>query len=352
MSDRPDAPSRAEWAVLVGYGSIGRVHLRCLARRFDHTVVVDRSPSAREQAIADHPTVEVTGSLAEIEPPSPWSSCLAVIATWGPSHRAVFDELVALGARMVVCEKPLASSIADGQAMIDTARREQVDLAVNYTRRYMRQHDAVRDLAAAHALGEPVAVVVHGGARGLVTNGIHIVELACAMFGEAPVRTISTARGEPINPRSPDLRFFGGTAVWTFPSGRELSMTLSLSSSLKETIDVYFRDGIIELVDQRRAVVKARSAPSGDGPGATVHASAASEVPYDGPLPGVLTADDAIDALLAAVDAGDRDVIEPSSHLRSLDACVGALLAGERHSEVLLPIASGSADGERGWPIS
>lgn len=346
------APPTPSWGLLVGYGSIGRAHLRALARQFDRVTVVDPSDAARDRAHQDLPGVSTAASLEDLTASGPWAESLAVIATWGPSHRSIYDDLVERGVRRVVCEKPLASSVGDAVAMAVSAEAAGVELAVNYTRRYMRQHDGILQLADEHGLGRPTGVVAHGGARGLVTNGIHIVELICALFDEAPTATVSTARGEHINPRSADLVFFGGTSVWRFASGREATIVLSLLSSLKETIEVYFRDGLVQLHDQRQAQVWTRAEPSDPGPRAVVQAQRASELVYDGPLPGAVAADDAIEALHRAVAAGDRSVIRPELHVRALDACLGALLAAERGVELTLPVDPASPDGQRAWPIS
>jgi predicted dehydrogenase len=350
----PTHASDDEPSILIGYGSIGRQHAQVLSTRPTPLLVVDRDPAAIERVHAAHPDALVVADL-DAAAGLGWSfdRSLAVVATWGPSHRALFDDLADRGVRKVLCEKPLASSVSDGVAMLDRARREEIDLGVNYTRRYMGHADGLLELARQNRLGEPTGVVVHGGARGLVTNGIHLLELVCDLFGENPASVVSTAQGQALNPRSPDLMLYGGMACWTFASGRECVVNLSLGSRLKEWMVVYFRDGRIDVADASSCRVwSSNDAESSQDLGPTAQTRAATRLGYEGPIPGAVDPATAIGRVLDALASADHGVLRPQDHLRSLDGCIGALLAGERRESVSLPLQPGSPEADRRWPIS
>lgn len=62
--------------LLIGYGSIGRLHATVLAERYGRLAVVDADPSARRRAQAAHPEATVVAGLDELEaqrfdPPAP-----------------------------------------------------------------------------------------------------------------------------------------------------------------------------------------------------------------------------------------------------------------------------------------
>lgn len=336
--------------MVVGYGSIGRAHGRVLDRRCGDLTVVDPEATARQAALETHPGARVVAALEAIDSLD-WASAAVVVATWGPSHAALFDAVVDRGARRVVIEKPVATSVADARAMVNKATREGVALGVNYVRRYGGEVEAVADLARRFDLGPPVQVVIHGGARGLVENGIHFVEWACDLFGDDPVEVLSTARSQAINPRSPTLAFYGGTAVWSFPHGRELVMSYPLGSSVKEEAAVYYRDGVITLFPGGRARLARRSAEEVAAHPAVTWTGVA-ETTWEGPLAGVLAGDDRIESLLRALRDTDAGQLRPEHHERAVGACIGALVSAEVGRPIGLPLDARSEIGRRSWPIT
>jgi predicted dehydrogenase len=184
--------------LLIGYGSIGRRHAEVLDGICEELVIVDAKPAAREQASAAFPSARIVkglsagdGALGEPQ------KTLAVIATWGPSHAALFHDLADLGIRRILCEKPLANSVGAARKMVERSDREEVLLGVHHFIRFTRLAPALLEFSREHALGEPVAVVVEGGAGCLVTNGLHWIDFASTLFGATPRRVVGTARGEP-----------------------------------------------------------------------------------------------------------------------------------------------------------
>ena len=237
--------------VVIGYGSIGRRHAQTLARRCSSLAIVNRRPEVRARASAEHPDAWVSADLESLDERGfPWHDAMAVIATWGPSHAAFFHALADRGVRRILCEKPMADSVAAAGEMLERARRDGIVLGVNQVLRHTGLVPALRALAARHGVGEPVQIVVRGGASCLVTNGVHWVDVAIQLFGEAPERVVSTAAGAPINPRDAALRYYGGTAVWSFTRGREAVLSLSNQSSVFPTVTIYYRDAAadVELV--------------------------------------------------------------------------------------------------------
>jgi hypothetical protein len=345
--------------VLVGYGAVGRAHARVLAARCDRLVIVDAGEPGRAAAAAEHPGASVWSSLDEAVDglpatggAGPLADAVAVVATWGPSHAELFDRVVDAGCRHVLCEKPLADSVAAASAMVERAEAEGVALGVNYVRRYGREAEGLAQLAEKFDLGPAVGVVVHGGARGLVTNGIHLVELTCDVLADEPVAVVSTAAGAPVNPRSPDLSFFGGSAIWTFAGGQELVMSYPLASSLKEHVAVYHRDAVVLLAGAGSARVLRRPPADVLAHPAVTYTGFPTEQLFDGPLPDVIGGDERIDLALAAVHDRDAVRLRPAHHHRALGACIGALESGRTGCRIALPVDPDSELGRRRWPIS
>jgi predicted dehydrogenase len=347
------APSAPEAGLVVGYGSIGRQHAQALGATGLPLAIVDADGGARARAEAAHPGATVVSEVAALDPARlPWMSTAAVIATWGPSHALVFHALADRGVRRILCEKPLASSVADADAMVRRAERDGVRLLVNHTLRYIGLAPALRRLAHAADLGDPVAVVADGGANCLVTNGLHWIDFVIALFGCPPARTAGTARGEPGNPRSSELRLYGGTAVWEFADGREAVLAFSNRSSVDSTTRVYYRDALAEIdldfnvILRRRDMTAVREAP------AVTRTGPACESLHEGALPGARSLPEARLAVIRELVDSAAPTCDGRTGAAAVNACVGALVASREGCAVTLPIGPSSPWGEERWPMS
>jgi 1,5-anhydro-D-fructose reductase (1,5-anhydro-D-mannitol-forming) len=81
------------------------------------------------------------------------------ISTLNELHRA-HTEMAAAAGKHVLCEKPLALSIEDGQAMLDTCERAGVILATNHHLPGSGLHRTIRHLVDDGAVGRVLAVRV------------------------------------------------------------------------------------------------------------------------------------------------------------------------------------------------
>src|SRR5262249_25402517 len=132
---------------VVGYGSVGRKQAAEMAVRVRSLGIVDTSEPARRAAAEDHPGARVAVNLEALDAVDlPWGSTLAVIATWGPTHAALFHALVDRGVRRILAEKPLAASVCDAFSMADRAARDGVRLEVHHYFRYGGLVESLRGL--------------------------------------------------------------------------------------------------------------------------------------------------------------------------------------------------------------
>ena len=279
---------------------------------------------------------------------SSWSS-----RRGGPAITRSLGNAAAQGVRYVVCEKPLADSLYDGWRMLRVAEEARMALGVNHTLRFLGVDAGIQELAGEYALGEPRSAVIHGGASGLVTNGIHFVDLAMAVFKDTPISVVSTAVGESINPRSPELKFYGGTAVWSFRGQREVVISFSNQSSVFPTATFYYRDGVIHLHNRTHAAVLSRDAGSLAPNAPVTRTGPATHTLYQGPVPGIL---DSIESAFVRhydeIVAGDLGTFRAEDAYRALEACIAALIASERGERVSLPLDPESEYARRRWGVS
>ena len=346
--------SPVQSTVLLGYGSVGKYHAQLLGKRYRELAIVEINQNVREQASTDYPTAIVAPGLTELsERGWKWDDTLAVIATWGPSHAAMFSELAELGVRHILCEKPLAHSVKAGAKMVAAARDLGIALGVHQRHRYSGLVSGLKRLADDFGMGEPGSVVVHGGALGLVTNGIHYINVVCELFDAGPESVSGSALGQPLNPRSPELHFYGGTAVWSFSGGREATMSFSNLSSLSLSASIYYRNALIKVdVNMMEVEVWCRDAAQIAKYPAVTRTGQPSEMVFQGPVPGVRPSEECTSILLDEIESNRVRLCPPQLALQALGSCIGALSSGRNGCRVTLPIDPDSELGRQEWPIS
>ncbi|MDO8681837.1 MAG: Gfo/Idh/MocA family oxidoreductase [Acidobacteriota bacterium] len=135
------------------------------------------------------------------------------IATTVNSHRALV-ELAASAGVPCICQKPFAPSLDDAQAMVEVCERAGIPLMVHENFRWQTPIQRVRQVLDEGAIGQPFwgrvsfrsAFDVFSGQPYLATDerfilqdlGIHILDIARFLFGEATVVSANTRR---VNPR-------------------------------------------------------------------------------------------------------------------------------------------------------
>ena len=103
------------------------------------------------------PAPRAYASLEEMQDAGPLDAVL--ILTWPPSHCDLTCRAAALGAKAVLCEKPMAMSAAQCDKMIDTCGRHGARLAVYHeSMLLLRQFSEARQIVASGQIG-PVEFV-------------------------------------------------------------------------------------------------------------------------------------------------------------------------------------------------
>lgn len=103
---------------------------------------------------------------------------LDVVSVCTPSmlHREHVEDVATLGDPDVIwCEKPVACSVGDAEAMVETCDEAGVELLVNHSWRFRRQNQAVKAAIDDGVVGE-VQSVVAGSPMELLRVGTHVVD--------------------------------------------------------------------------------------------------------------------------------------------------------------------------------
>ena len=121
------------------------------------------------------------------------------VATYAPVHAEITQGCARAGVRAVYCEKPIATTIPDAEAMTTACHRAGTLLAINHNRRYDPNHRRLRDLLQGDGLGELTSVNLQWPAGRLGNVGTHMFDALYMLTGrrvEAVSATLDLA-GKP-----------------------------------------------------------------------------------------------------------------------------------------------------------
>jgi predicted dehydrogenase len=207
---------------------MGRRHIEVvLSLGLDLVGVFDKAPAALEQAAAEYHLVpsQLFDDLHALLARRPEA---VVVATTSPSH-ADFTCLAAeCGARFILCEKPLATSLQACDRALSVCRRFGVRLAVNHQMRFMEQYTVPREMLLSPAFGGLSGVTVTAGNFGLAMNGTHYFEMFRYLAGEPAVEVAAWFSPDVVpNPRGPEFVDRAGCVRLVTPSGKRFYLDCS-----------------------------------------------------------------------------------------------------------------------------
>ncbi|MBI4553826.1 MAG: Gfo/Idh/MocA family oxidoreductase [Candidatus Latescibacteria bacterium] len=108
------------------------------------------------------------------------------VATSDHRHADIVVDAASAGVKAILCEKPMATTLADADRMIEAVERNNVVMTVEHTRRWSGLYHQARQLARDGAIG-PIGRIAGylGGPRAMLfRNGTHLIDLFC-FFAES-----------------------------------------------------------------------------------------------------------------------------------------------------------------------
>lgn len=207
-------------AAVLGLGRMGQNHLEGY-RMGGATIIAgsDLRPDTQEQFESAYPGARWYKDWHELlakEKPD-----LLSIVTNGPSHAEMVIAAARAGIPVILCEKPMATSIGEAEAMQDACKESGSRLYINFTLRAFPTFQHLIRYATDGTIGEVRLVSVFiGGARGLGCVGSHYVDMMRLLTKSEPVSVHGRLdrTGTP-NPRGEQFQDPGGLAVYEFENG-------------------------------------------------------------------------------------------------------------------------------------
>ena len=118
---------------------------------------------------------------------------LVSVATPDQYHAGPVTDAAAAGVKGILCEKPLASSLADADRMIEAVERYGTKMLVDHTRNFDAAYVDVRNRVRAGEIGQLTRIVAYlGGKRAMLfRNHTHTLGSVCFFAEAAPTWVIA-----------------------------------------------------------------------------------------------------------------------------------------------------------------
>jgi predicted dehydrogenase len=210
---------------VVGFGYWGSKHVRVLSGIPDVTVtVIDHDHHRLAEAIARYPSVRVATQLCDVLD----EVDAVAVATPPTSHFAVAHEVLTAGKHVMV-EKPLATTVPDAAALVETAARLDRVLMVAHTFEYNAAVRKLRDIIRSGALGRVLYIDAARLNLGLYRGDVnviwdlspHDISIASYLLDDFPV-SCSVWALRNVGPRHADVAYvrleFPGTHAFVHVS--------------------------------------------------------------------------------------------------------------------------------------
>jgi predicted dehydrogenase len=120
---------------------------------------------------------------------------IAVVASASTARAAAITPALAAGVKLLVIEKPLATTLAESRSLAAAIAETRTPTLVNYSRHWDPAMLLIRDRLAAGEWGTVQRLVGHYG-KGLSNNGSHLIDLAGLLCNARPLRV--RALGSPL----------------------------------------------------------------------------------------------------------------------------------------------------------
>ena len=172
------------------------------------------------------------------------------VVTNGPTHAPITIAAAEIGVSHVLCEKPFATSVADGLRMIKACKRLGTRLSVCHGRRWVSSYQQLRDLIAGGLIGKVCHFWFTCGGGLFAGNGTHFMDLARMLSGGNPVSVTATLdnTGTP-NPRGVEFEDPGALAVYHFDNGMRMVVDMFEDLGIPPRIEIVGSIGRI-LIDE------------------------------------------------------------------------------------------------------
>lgn len=185
---------------------------------------------------------------------------LVCIATTADSHELIALSAMECNAKFICIEKPVCTSLASSQALIQKSLETNARVAINHQMRFLPQYLLPKKLLKTSDYSGCQSMNVAAGNFGFAMNGTHYIEAFRVITNDNPC-TVSAWFDESTlqNPRGPQFSDVSGTIRVTNGKGQRLYIDASANQGHGVQVTYMARNGRItidELTGRMTTVVR------------------------------------------------------------------------------------------------
>ncbi len=105
------------------------------------------------------------------------------VCTWHGSHASITIDACKAGLKGVLCEKPMAVSLGEADAMLEASAASDTKIAIGHQGRFRPVNVTARELVLSGAIGQPT-VAFRCSDGGLLNNGTHAIDGVRYLLGD------------------------------------------------------------------------------------------------------------------------------------------------------------------------
>lgn len=265
------------------------------------------------------------------------------VVTWPPAHAEMVVDAAKAGVRGILCEKPMTTSLAEADRMLDACRDAGTMLVVNHQRRYDAQYATARNVIAQGALGDVIQIETFLYGSDLLTDATHAVDLFRFYAGDRPVEWVyaqvtagdRSRYGHPVeNLSMVYMKFEGETRAFlttgripmpTFEAGPRLGPATAYCSAR-----VIGADGMLEIAGDLSQAPPLRLLSSERAGWEQIRPQSLSKLSAMG---------QSVQRMVECVETGSRDHLNEGTHARkNLEVLLAAFVSARKREVVYLPL--------------
>ncbi|MBX3016162.1 MAG: Gfo/Idh/MocA family oxidoreductase, partial [Caldilineaceae bacterium] len=171
------------------------------------------------------------------------------ICSWDPMHAEMTIAASTFRPKAILCEKPMAISMGEADAMMIACQRNHVKLAVGHQRRFYSAWEEAKRLVQTGAIGKPTRIWSATRA-GMMNTGTHCLDFQLWVLGNPqPLWVMGAVE------RQTDHYIFGHRVedrcmgIIGYPNDVEGVLENEMNSRYEVGATIYGTDGIIEVHD-------------------------------------------------------------------------------------------------------
>ena len=173
------------------------------------------------------------------------------ICSWDPQHAEMTIAASVYQPKVILCEKPMALSIGEADAMMIACQRNNVKLAIGHQRRFYSAWQEARRLIQDGAIGEPKRLW-SAVRSGMMNTGTHCIDFQLFVLGDPQAQwvmgSVERKTDRYIFGHRVEDRCFG---VIGYPNEVEGIIESDVNSMYQLGANVYGTEGMLEVNENR-----------------------------------------------------------------------------------------------------